>query len=48
MKTLNGIDIFNYRLLYDIFFKHSQLYYEVEGSGNLDEIFKKKTEQKKQ
>ena len=43
MKTLNGIDIFNYRLLYDIFFKHSQLYYEVEGSGNLDEIFKKKS-----
>ena len=43
MKTLNGIDIFNYRLLYDIFIKHSNIYYEVEGSGNLEEIFKKKS-----
>ena len=43
MKTLNGIDIFNYRLLYDIFIKHSKIYYELETSGNLEEIFKKKS-----
>ena len=42
MKTLNDIDIFNYHGLYDIFIKHSKVYYEFEASGNLEEIFKKK------
>ena len=43
MRTLDGIDIFNFRLLYDIFLKHSNIYYELESSGNLEEIFKKKS-----
>ena len=43
LKTLNGIDIFNYRILYDIFIKHSKIYYEIESSGNLEQIFKKKS-----
>ena len=43
MKTLNGIDIFNYRALYDLFLRHSSIYYELQSSGNLDEIFKKKS-----
>ena len=42
MKYLNGIDILNYRLLYDIFLKHSNLYYDNEKSGNLEEMFSKK------
>ena len=42
MKYLNGIDILNYRLLYDIFLKHSSLYYDNEQSGNLEEMFSKK------
>ena len=42
MKYLNGIDILNYRLLYDIFIKHSTLYYDIEKSGNLEEMFSKK------
>ena len=42
MKYLNGIDILNYRLLYEIFLKHSTLYYDNEKSGNLEEMFSKK------
>ena len=42
MKYLNGIDILNYKLLYEIFLKHSKLYYDNEKSGNLEEIFSKK------
>jgi hypothetical protein len=42
MKYLNGIDILNYRLIYDIFLKHSHIYYDNEKSGNLEEMFSKK------
>ena len=42
MKFLNGIDILNYKLLYDIFIKHSILYYNHEITGNLEEMFSKK------
>ena len=42
MKYLNGIDILNYRYLYDIFIKHSNLYYDNEKSANLEEMFSKK------
>ena len=42
MKFLNGIDILNYKLLYDIFIKHSSLYYNHEITGNLEEMFSKK------
>ena len=42
MKSLNGNDIFNYKLFYDIFLKHSNVYYEIESSGDLEKIFKKK------
>ena len=42
MKYLNGIDILNYRYLYEIFIKHSSLYYDNEKSGNLEEMFSKK------
>ena len=41
MKYLNGNDILNYRLLYDLFLKHSNIYYDNEKSGNLEEIFSK-------
>ena len=43
LKTLNGIDIFDYRILYDIFIKHTKMFYEIESSGNLEQIFKKKS-----
>ena len=42
MKYLNGVDILNYRYLYEIFIKHSSLYYDNEKSGNLEEMFSKK------
>ena len=43
LKTLNGIDIFDYRILYDIFIKHTKMFYKIESSGNLEQIFKKKS-----
>ena len=44
MKEIkNSNSILNYQAIYDIFNKHYMPYYDKESSGNLEEIFKKKS-----
>ena len=43
LKNLIGFNILDYKAIYEIFLKHSQLYYDSEETENLEEIFSKRS-----